>query len=73
MKHYDVGPLMADPMVWLMVYSGAAAGWCLIYLCRFIARFFVTILYEYNIAALEAHQKQMLDEWGQQIKQPTLV
>ena len=55
-------------MVWLLVYSGAAAGWCLIYLCRFIARFIVTLMYEYNTSSLENMQKRLVEEWGQEIK-----
>ncbi|MDE3016262.1 MAG: hypothetical protein KGI29_04990 [Pseudomonadota bacterium] len=70
MRHYDVGPLMGDPANWLYVYSGAAAGWGLVYLCRFIALFVVTLMYEYHAASLENAQKRLVDEWGQQILRP---
>jgi len=70
LRHYDVSVLMGDPSVWLFILSGAGAGWCLIYLCRFIARFVVTLMYEYNIVSLENFQKRLIEEWGQQIKQP---
>ncbi len=69
-KHYDVSSVLHDPSTWLFVYTGAAIGWCLIYLCRFIARFVVTVAYEYNINALEHMQKRLVEEWGHQIKQP---
>jgi hypothetical protein len=69
-KHYDVSTVMSDPTVWLFVLSGAAAGWCLIYLCRFIGRFIYTLVYEYNIATLENVQKHLVEEWGQQVRQP---
>jgi hypothetical protein len=39
-------------------------------LCRFIARFTVTMLYEYNITMLEGQQKRLVEEWGPQIKHP---
>lgn len=68
-KHFDSMSLMGDPSVWLFVYSGAAAGWCLIYLCRFVARMIVTVLYQYNIASLEKLQDELVHEWGQQIRQ----
>jgi hypothetical protein len=70
LRHYDTSAILDNPSTWLFVYSGAAAGWCLIYLCRFIARFVVMMMYEYNIAMLEAQQKRLLEEWGQQIKHP---
>lgn len=70
MKHYDVSSVLHDPGIWLFVYCGAAMGWCLVYLCRYIARFVVTLSYEYNIHSLENLQKHLVEEWGQQIKHP---
>jgi hypothetical protein len=70
MKHVEVAGIMGNPAVWLYVYGGAAAGWCLIYLCRFIARFIVTLQYEYNIASLERLQRYLVDEWGSKVKAP---
>jgi len=70
MRHYDTSAVLSNPSTWLIVYSGAAAGWCLIYLCRYIARFTVMLFYEYNIAMLEGQQKRLIEEWGQQIKHP---
>lgn len=69
-RHYDTSTTLGNASTWLLVYSGAAAGWCLIYLCRYIARFTVMLFYEYNIATLEGQQKRLIDEWGQQIKHP---
>jgi len=69
-RHYDTSLTLSNPSTWLIVYSGAAAGWCLIYLCRYVARFTVTLLYEYNITMLEGQQKRLIEEWGQQIKHP---
>lgn len=66
-KHYDIGTVMTTPMVWLFVYGGAAAGWCLIYLCRLVSRLFIVLLYEYRITALERVQKRLVDEWGAHI------
>lgn len=70
-KHYDIGNVMSTPMVWLFVYGGAAAGWCLIFLCRLVSRLFIVLIYEYKIAALERVQKKLVDEWGIQIQKNT--
>lgn len=70
LKHFSVTPLLQDPYAWLFVYSGAAAGWALIFLCRFVARLIVSMMYEYNVATLEKFQEHLVEEWGQQIKQP---
>ncbi len=67
MKHYDIESIMIDPTNWMFVYMGAGAGWGMIYLCRFIARFVVTITYEYNINKLKLQQKQLVEEWGDDI------
>lgn len=70
LRLYDVGPLMANPANWMYVYSGAAAGWGLVYLCRFIARFVVTLMYEFQVNSLEHAQKRLVEEWGEQILRP---
>lgn len=67
-KHFDIGTIMTTPMVWLFVYGGAAAGWCLIFLCRLVSRLFIVLLYEYKIATLEKIQKKLTDEWGTQLQ-----
>ncbi len=69
MKSYDVTAIMTNPLNWMIVYLGAAIGWCLIYLCRFIANFFITLGYEYKIVSLERLQRRLVEEWGQIIKQ----
>ena len=66
----DAMRVMGDPFVWLTVYGGAAIGWGLIFLCRFIARFFVVLYFEYQVVSLERFQKKLLSEWGDQIRGP---
>jgi hypothetical protein len=68
-KYNDISATLTNPRVWLVVYGAAAAGWCLIYLCRLIARFLLIIAYEYRIVSLERFQKKLVEEWGQQVKQ----
>lgn len=67
MKHYDIESVITDPMMWMFIYMGAAAGWAMIYICRFISRFVVTMTYEYNITNLKKQQKKLVDEWGEDI------
>lgn len=67
LRRYDVYETMSNVKVWLAVYGGAAAGWCVIYLCSFMSRFFVAALYEHRAAALEKFQKKLLEEWGDEI------
>lgn len=66
-QYHDVTSTMMNPRVWLFVYGGAAAGWGLIYLCRFIAHFILIIVYEYKVLSLERFQKKLVEEWGQQV------
>lgn len=69
MERYDVMKLVTDPIVWLVIYAGAAMGWCLIFLCRFIARFIIILYFDYQIGALERFQNKLLVEWGDRIKE----
>jgi hypothetical protein len=68
LKHLDISAQMADATAWLFIYSGAAFGWAMIFLCRLIARFIISLMYEYNIAVLEGVQKGMVQEWGEKIR-----
>lgn len=67
-RHYDVMSLMSSAQTWLFVYGGAAAGWCLVFLCRIVARMFIVLTYEYKISALEQTQLKLLEEWGQELQ-----
>lgn len=67
MKRYDIESVIIDPKIWMLIYMGAAAGWGLIYLSRFISRFVVTMTYEYNINNLKKQQSKLVEEWGDDI------
>ena len=69
MRKFDISHEMIDPRIWLFIDMGAAAGWALIYLCKFIARFAVAMSFEYNIRTLENAQKLLRDEWGSDVAQ----
>lgn len=66
-RKFDLASAMMDPKVWMFIYLGAAAGWALIYLCKYVARFVVAMSFEYNIRALENMQKMLIEEWGHDI------
>jgi len=68
-RQYDYVSVIQDPSVWMFIYLGAAAGWGLIYLSRFIARSVVTMSYDYNINALKKQQRRLIEEWGPEIDQ----
>ncbi len=68
MEAFDAVSIMSNPLNWVVVYGSAVLGCALIFLCRVIASFIMTIVYEYKVAALERTQKRLLDEWGQNIK-----
>lgn len=66
-KNNNIGDIISTPYVWLVVYTGAAVGWCLVYVCYALARFMIVLLYDYKISVLERFQKKLIDEWGAQI------
>ncbi|NBO17615.1 MAG: hypothetical protein EBV03_00010 [Proteobacteria bacterium] len=67
MRKFDITSAMQDPLVWMFIYLGAAAGWALIYLCKYVARFVVAMSFEYNIHSLENVQQMLIEEWGKEI------
>jgi hypothetical protein len=69
MRPVDVVSVVQDPSVWMFIYLGAGAGWALIYLCKYIARFVVTMSFEYSIKTLENEQQMLVEEWGEDITQ----
>lgn len=65
---YNTYAVIVDPLNWIIAYVGAAMGWALIFLCRFIARFVVTVAYEVQIHELERAQKHLIKEWGNDLE-----
>ena len=72
-KHYEIGSVVGDPKVWLMIYGAAAIGWIIIYICRHVARAILAFQYEYRAASLERLQGRLVDEWGPQVRQLTEI
>lgn len=69
MGKIDISSAMIDPKIWMFTYMGAGAGWALIYLCKFVARFVVAMSFEFNIRTLENAQKTLIEEWGNEVSQ----
>lgn len=71
-SHYPGAALqvaMSDPKTWLMVYGSAALGWGLIWLCRWVAYLSMLATGEARIIMLEHAQKELIDEWGEELKE----
>jgi hypothetical protein len=67
-KHYDITSTFARPDVWLFIYGGAAAGWCMIYFGSAVARAILEIQYKFRAASLEKAQERLLAEWGDSLQ-----
>jgi hypothetical protein len=68
-KNFDITATMADPKVWLFIYTGAAAGWAMVYTFRFVAKLALEIQYEFRADSLERMQKRLVEEWGPDVRQ----
>jgi len=69
LRHYDVSFIIKDMTIWLIIYTAAGAGWCLIFLCRVIANFIVIVVSEYSRSSLESVQEKLVEEWGKKLTQ----
>lgn len=60
--------IIGAPTVWLIIFSCAAAGWALVWVCSQIAHAVLHVFYRGQIAYLEGVQAKLVEEWGPQIK-----
>lgn len=58
---------IGNPSVWLYIYIGAAAGWGLFYVFRFVANYGVTYFHEYQLYFIQKQQKWLINEWGKEV------
>lgn len=68
MSYERFSEALSEPRMWLFIYSGAAAGWGLLYCCRFVAHFGVEAYHEYQLMHLAKQQEWLVGEWGSGIK-----
>jgi hypothetical protein len=70
MSHDRFTESLGDMRIWLFIYVGAAAGWGLIFFCRFLAHFTVDTYHEYQLLHLDKQQDWLKEEWGAAIVPP---
>lgn len=66
-QYNEAGQMMEEFKVWAFIYCGAAAGWGMLYLSRYVARIITLMHYEYAISLLEKRQDLLVKEWGEGI------
>lgn len=62
--------MLTDPVVWLVMYGGAAMGWIIFLSAPSIAWLQVEITGSRRVKALRARQKQLIDDWGNDVAHP---
>lgn len=63
-----VESMFADPYVWLVMYGMAAIGWVLIFTSPEAAMKVVRVLNQGKVQALEKEQRELLEEWGPELR-----
>jgi hypothetical protein len=63
---------MNDPNTWLMVYASSLCGWILIGLTQWVTYISMVASGEARIKTLEAAQKDMVEEWGEELREFTI-
>ena len=66
-KYAEVGLVMEQPISWVFVYCGGAAGWAMLYLSKFASKIVTLMHYEFSVAQLEKKQQLLIKEWGESI------
>lgn len=67
MSHERFAESLGNLHMWLFIYMGAAAGWGLIFFCRFLAHFTVDTYHDYQLQHLHKQQEWLTKEWGNSI------
>ena len=62
-----VGMMLSDMQRLLIMYSAAALGWGLMYVCPIAARFMISGINTHNIQKLKHRQKRLEEEWGEEV------
>lgn len=59
---------LLDPFSWILIYGFAGFGWGVIYLIPQITLIILEVRSKLMIKKMEEFQKELLDEWGEDIK-----
>ncbi len=66
-QYSEAGQVMDSAQSWMFIYVGAAAGWGMLYISKFVARVITLMHYEYAVSMLEKKQAILLKEWGEEV------
>lgn len=61
--------MLTNPYAWLVMYGGAAMGWIVFLSAPSIAWLQVELTGAHRIKVLKARQRQLLEEWGEEVAQ----
>jgi hypothetical protein len=61
--------MLTNPYAWLVMYGGAAMGWIVFLSAPSIAWLQVELMGAHRIKVLKARQRQLLEEWGEEVSQ----
>lgn len=67
-QYAEAGQVMDNPMSWLFIYCGAAAGWGMLFLSKIVARVLTLMHYAYAVDMLGKKQAILLKEWGEELE-----
>jgi hypothetical protein len=68
-----VQSMISQPGVWLVMYSCAGAGWLVAHLSPKLVRHVIEMFSDNKIFAIEKEQNKLIEEWGNDIREGTIV
>lgn len=64
---------MSKVDTWLLIYGSAACGWVLASICKWFSFISILATGEARILLLEQAQKDLIEEWGEEISEYTIT
>ena len=65
--------LLSDPVNWLIMFGAAAVGWVIFFCVPPAVAALLTHMNEAEIKRLTAHQEKLVEEWGPEVAQRSLL
>jgi hypothetical protein len=59
--------ILTDTFAWLVIYSSAGGGWLLYLGMPTVSGIFMQVTAKHKITNLEARQKELINEWGEEV------
>ena len=70
LRKYLVGnDLLINQYIWLMMYGFAGFGWLIVHIVPQMAFLILTIKADFTIKKLQGLQRQLVEEWGEKVKE----